>query len=128
VAEDKTHRGHAVIEQIHTDLKNSALAHLASGKFTANAAWLVLRATGRRHLTTQPKTSRCGCITRTHRRAASGRLELEHRIGAWREVAASDAGNRPPAPKGPGTNRPLRRAPSSTSRGIGANEGALTGR
>jgi hypothetical protein len=42
VAADKTHRGHAIIEQVHADLKNSALTHLPSGKFTANAAWLVL--------------------------------------------------------------------------------------
>ena len=42
VAADKTHRQHAVIEQVHADLKNSALAHLPSGAFTANAAWLVL--------------------------------------------------------------------------------------
>jgi hypothetical protein len=42
VAADKTHRGHAIIEQVHADLKASALAHLPSGKFTANAAWLVL--------------------------------------------------------------------------------------
>ena len=42
VASDKIHRGHAVIEQVHSDLKNSALAHLPSGVFTANAAWLVL--------------------------------------------------------------------------------------
>ncbi len=42
VAVDKTHRGHAVIEQVHADLKNSALAHLPSGVFNANAAWLVL--------------------------------------------------------------------------------------
>ena len=42
VAADKTHRGHAIIEQVHADLKNSALAHLPSGKFAANAAWLVL--------------------------------------------------------------------------------------
>ena len=42
VTADKTHRGHAVIEQINADLKNSALAHLPSGVFTANAAWLVL--------------------------------------------------------------------------------------
>jgi hypothetical protein len=42
VAADKTHRGHAVIEQVHADLKNSALAHLPSGVFSANAAWLVL--------------------------------------------------------------------------------------
>jgi hypothetical protein len=42
VAADKTHRGHAIIEQVHADLKGSALAHLPSGRFTANAAWLVL--------------------------------------------------------------------------------------
>jgi hypothetical protein len=39
---DKNHRHHAVIEQVHADLKNSSLAHLPSGVFTANAAWLVL--------------------------------------------------------------------------------------
>jgi hypothetical protein len=42
VTADKTHRGHAIIEQVHADLKNSALAHLPSGRFSANAAWLVL--------------------------------------------------------------------------------------
>ena len=42
VAADKIHRGHAIIEQVHADLKDSALAHLPSGKFNANAAWLVL--------------------------------------------------------------------------------------
>jgi len=44
VAADQTHRHHAVIEQVHADLKCSALAHLPSGVFTANAAWLVLAA------------------------------------------------------------------------------------
>jgi Transposase DDE domain group 1 len=42
VTADKTHRGHAIIEAVHADLKDSALAHLPSGRFTANAAWLVL--------------------------------------------------------------------------------------
>ena len=42
VTADQTHRHHAIIEQVHADLKSSALAHLPSGKFTANAAWLVL--------------------------------------------------------------------------------------
>ncbi|GAA3508853.1 IS1380 family transposase [Dietzia aurantiaca] len=42
VAADKTHRHHAVIEQVHADLKGAALAHLPSGVFIANAAWLVL--------------------------------------------------------------------------------------
>jgi hypothetical protein len=41
VAADKTHRAHAVIEQVNADLKNSALAHLPSGKYAANSAWLV---------------------------------------------------------------------------------------
>ena len=41
-AADATHRHHAVIEQVHADLKGSALAHLPSGVFTANAAWLVI--------------------------------------------------------------------------------------
>jgi hypothetical protein len=42
VTADKIHRRHAIIEQVHADLKSSALAHLPSGVFTANAAWLVL--------------------------------------------------------------------------------------
>lgn len=42
VAADKIHRQRTVIEQVNADLKASALAHLPSGKFAANAAWLVL--------------------------------------------------------------------------------------
>jgi hypothetical protein len=41
VTADKTHRAHAIIEAVHADLKNSAVAHLPSGRFAANAAWLV---------------------------------------------------------------------------------------
>lgn len=42
VKADKVHRGHAIIEQVFADLKGSALAHLPSGSFPANSAWLVL--------------------------------------------------------------------------------------
>jgi hypothetical protein len=42
VTADKTHRAHAVIELVNSDLKSSALAHMPSGVFTANAAWLIL--------------------------------------------------------------------------------------
>ena len=42
VTADKTHRAHAIVEQVFADLKNSALAHLPSAKFAANSAWLVL--------------------------------------------------------------------------------------
>ncbi len=38
------HRAHAVIETVIADLKNSAMAHLPSGDFNANAAWLALAA------------------------------------------------------------------------------------
>jgi hypothetical protein len=41
---EATHRDHAIIEQVIADLKNSALAHLPSGVFTANAAWLLCAA------------------------------------------------------------------------------------
>src|SRR3954464_14907220 len=41
VAADQTHRRHAIIENVHADLKASALAHLPSGVFNADAAWLV---------------------------------------------------------------------------------------
>jgi hypothetical protein len=40
-AADQTHRAHAIIENVHADLKASALAHMPSGRFTANAVWLV---------------------------------------------------------------------------------------
>jgi hypothetical protein len=41
---EKTHRQHAVIEQVNADLKAGPLAHLPSGSFAANSAWLVLAA------------------------------------------------------------------------------------
>lgn len=39
---ETTHRQHAIIEQVNADLKNGPLAHLPSGSFAANSAWLVL--------------------------------------------------------------------------------------
>jgi hypothetical protein len=41
---ESCHRRHAIIEQVIADLKAGPLAHLPSGKFGANAAWLVLAA------------------------------------------------------------------------------------
>lgn len=38
------HRRHAVVELAIRDLKDQALAHFPSGKFTANAAWTVIAA------------------------------------------------------------------------------------
>ncbi len=96
VAADKTHRGHAIIEQVHADLKNSALAHLPSGKFTANAAWLVLaviafnltRASA--HMTGDPAlaksttaTIRRKLVTVPARIASSARRITLHLPQAW---------------------------------------------
>ena len=41
---EATHRDHAIVEQVIAELKNGPLAHLPSGVFTANAAWLVCAA------------------------------------------------------------------------------------
>jgi DDE family transposase len=41
VTADQVHRRHAIIENVHADLKASALAHLPSKRMNANAAWLV---------------------------------------------------------------------------------------
>ena len=41
---EKAHRAHAIIEQVIADLKGGPLAHLPSGKFWANSAWLVCAA------------------------------------------------------------------------------------
>ena len=41
---ETSHRGHAIVEQVIADLKSGALAHLPSGSFAANGAWLVMAA------------------------------------------------------------------------------------
>jgi len=44
LAAEADHRRHAIIEQVIADLKAGPLAHLPSGKFAANSAWLALTA------------------------------------------------------------------------------------
>jgi len=95
VAADKTHRGHAIIEQVHADLKSSALAHLPSGKFTANAAWLVLAViafnltrtaatiTGSDFARATTATIRAKLITVPARVASSARRVTLHLPTAW---------------------------------------------
>ena len=95
VTADKTHRGHAIIEQVHADLKSSALAHLPSGKFTANAAWLVLAViafnltraaatlTGSDLARATTATIRAKLITVPARVASSARRVILHLPTAW---------------------------------------------
>ncbi len=42
VQAEAQHRGHAIVEQVFADLNDGPLAHLPSGVFAANAAWLTL--------------------------------------------------------------------------------------
>ena len=43
-AADITHRRHAIIETVHSDLIDGPLAHLPSGRFAANSAWAICAA------------------------------------------------------------------------------------
>jgi hypothetical protein len=66
---EKQHRQHAIIEQVNADVKDSALAHMPSGSFTANAAWLTLAAIAHN------LTRAAGCLASLlHARARTGTI------------------------------------------------------
>ncbi len=46
VEADQQHRDHAIVEQVIAELKDGPLAHLPSGKYAANAAWVALAVIG----------------------------------------------------------------------------------
>jgi hypothetical protein len=72
LAAEATHRDHAIIEQVIADLKDSALAHLPSGVFTANAAWLTCAAIAHN------LTRAAGALASTfHARARTGTLRAQ---------------------------------------------------
>jgi len=72
VQAEKTHRGHAIIEQVHADLKHGPLAHLPSGSFQANSAWLVLAAIAFN------LTRATGCLASAlHARATTGTIRAQ---------------------------------------------------
>jgi hypothetical protein len=77
------HRQHAVIEQVIADLKNGALAHLPSGKFTANATWLIL-ATIAFNL-----TRAAGCLASPWHARAAGATIRRHLISVPARLARS---------------------------------------
>jgi hypothetical protein len=89
------HRRHAIVEQVIAELKNGPLAHLPSGRFAANSAWLVLaamavnltRAVGALASTMHAKatlaTVRTQLIAVPARVATSGRRSTLHLPVAW---------------------------------------------
>ena len=69
---EQQHREHAIIEQVNADLKDSALAHLPSGSFTANAVWLACAAIAHN------LTRAAGCLaSRMHARARTGTIRQQ---------------------------------------------------
>jgi Transposase DDE domain group 1 len=90
------HRGHAIIEQVIADLKNGPLAHLPSGRFAANAAWLTLAAIAHNltraagclastfHALARPATIRDQLINIAARIATSARRITLHMPTRWR--------------------------------------------
>lgn len=113
VTADQVHRGHAIIEQVFADLKGSALAHLPSGSFAANSAWLVLAAiafnltraagalAGPAHAKATTATIRRKVINVPARIASSARRLTLHLPTAWPWQTAwqalFDATHGPPA-------------------------------
>lgn len=102
VQAEAQHRGHAIIEQINADLIAGPLAHLPSGRFSANDAWLtcaaiahnLTRAAG--HLaadtyrTARPTTIRTRIITVAARLAHRARTTHLHLPERWPWQAAFD--------------------------------------
>jgi len=89
------HRGHAVIEQVFAELIDGPLAHLPSGRFDANNAWLACIAiahnltraaatlAGRRYATARPATIRRHLINLAGRIARHARGVTIHLPEHW---------------------------------------------
>jgi len=108
------HRDHAIVEQVIADLNSGPLAHLPSGVFNANAAWLVIAAmahnllraagtrAGRPYAKARTATIRRDLITMPARTARHGRGNLilhlpdgHHREQPWLNLWTEACG--PPA-------------------------------
>jgi hypothetical protein len=102
VQAETQHRGHAIIEQVNADLIAGALAHLPSGKFSANDAWLTCAAIAHNltrtagHLaagsygSSRPATIRTRIINVAARLAHRGRTIHLHLPEQWPWQAAFD--------------------------------------
>jgi len=95
VQAEAQHRGHAVIEQVFAELIDGPLAHLPSGNFNANNAWLACTAiahnltrtagvlAGRRHSTARAATIRRHLINIAGRIARHARAVTLHLPEHW---------------------------------------------
>lgn len=94
VEADQRHRDHAIVEQVIAELKDGPLAHLPSGKYAANAAWVacaviafnIARATAVAADLTKTRWAslRTKVINIPARIAATGRRLILHLPTSWR--------------------------------------------
>lgn len=103
VAADARHRDHAVVEQVIAELKAGPLAHLPSGKYAANAAWLAHAviafnlaraagvAAGTGHARARWATLRTQLINVPARIASKARRLTLHLPASWAWATAFDA-------------------------------------
>jgi hypothetical protein len=72
VQAEHCHRGHAIVEQVIADLKQGPIAHLPSGSFGANGAWLVCAAMAFN------LTRAAGCLASAfHAKATTGTIRAQ---------------------------------------------------
>jgi hypothetical protein len=102
VQAESQHRGHAIIEQVNADLIAGPLAHLPSGRFAANDAWLACAAiahnltraaghlAGGGHAAARPASIRSRVITVAARLAHRARRIHLHLPEHWPWQAAFD--------------------------------------
>ncbi|MFI7644425.1 IS1380 family transposase [Nonomuraea sp. NPDC049400] len=81
------HRDHAVQEQVNADLIDGPLAHLPSGKFAANAAWLTLAAI------THNLLRALGCLASAQHGRARGASLRRRLIGVPARIARHGRGH-----------------------------------
>ena len=108
---EEQHRDHAIVEQVFADLTSGPLAHLPSGSFPANAAWLTCAAmshnltraagalAGRFHGRARGATIRSHLITVAARIARHGRGDITlhlpegwHRQQEWMNLFEASRG------------------------------------
>jgi hypothetical protein len=96
-AADITHRRHAIIETVFADLIDGPLAHLPSGRFGANSAWILCAATRgatlRRKIVNIPAR-----LARPQRRPVLHLPSHWPWADAWLQLWRNTIGHSPPRP------------------------------
>jgi hypothetical protein len=87
VQAEEQHRDHAIMEQVNADLIDGPLAHMPSGAFTANAAWVTLAAI------THNLLRATGCLASAFHAKARGATLRRHLIAVPARLARHGRGH-----------------------------------